>query len=216
MQVQPKSSLTPQEYLARERQAETKSEYLQGEVFALAGASERHNLIVVNLVVSLGSQLKRQPCKVYANDMRVKAGPDGLYTYPDVVVVCGKAEFEDEHQDTLLNPTVIIEVLSSSTEAYDRGQKFAYYRTLDSLTDYLLVSQHEPLIEHYVRQPGGDWLLSDYRGLDAVVSILSIGCQLLLAEVYDKVEWSEDYDRSGMLKLLKETAAAWEGAAKMK
>jgi Uma2 family endonuclease len=123
--------------------------------------------------------------------MRVKVSPTGLFTYPDLIVVCGRPRFEDKELDTLLNPSVIIEILSKSTEAYDRGEKFAQYRTLDTLTDYLLVSQDKPRIERYVRQADGGWLLTESSGLDAVMPIASIQCQLPLAEVYDRVEFDE-------------------------
>ncbi len=188
MPLQTKAHFTPEEYLALERKAEYKSEYFAGEIFAMSGASERHNLIVTNIVRELSLQLKRRPCKVYPSDMRVKVSPTGLYTYPDVVVVCGEARFEDAHMDTLLNPTVIIEVLSESTEAYDRGRKFEHYRTLASLSDYLLIAQDRPRIEHYVRQPERRWLLSETNHLADTISIVSIQCDLALTEVYDKVE----------------------------
>src|SRR5712691_1212035 len=163
MSSQVKPFITPAEYLALERKAEYKSEYLNGEVFAMTGASRKHNLIVTNILISLGQQLRGRPCEAYSSDMRVKVTTPGLYTYPDVVVVCGKPEFEDEEVDTLLNPTLLIEVLSTSTERYDRIAKTSYYRTLDSLTEHLLVAQHEVRIEQYVRQPRGEWLQLEHR-----------------------------------------------------
>lgn len=187
-QLQPKIYLTPEEYLAIERKAEYKSEYFDGEIFAMAGASERHVIIVANTMFLLVGQLRGRSCKAYSSDLRVKVRPTGLYTYPDIVVVCGKAVFEDEHKDTLLNPTVLIEVLSESTEAYDRGQKFAHYRTLGSFSDYLLISQDKPRIEYFRRQPDNQWLFSDNFGLHKVVEVSSIKCKLPLAEVYDKIE----------------------------
>ena len=129
------------------------------------------------------------PAAVYPSDMRVKVTTTGLYTYPDLAVVCGKAQFEDVLGDSLLNPTVLVEVLSPSTEAYDRGAKFAHYRALASLCDYLLVAPDQPQIEHDVRQPDGSWLLHVYTGLEAVIILTALGCELPLAEVYDKVEW---------------------------
>jgi len=201
--------LTSEEYLRLERQAETRSEYWDGKVYALAGASEVHNLIVANLVMILGSQVKRRPCKVYPNDMRIKVRETGLYTYPDVIVICGKAIFEDRRRDTLLNPTVIIEVLSPSTEAYDRGTKFEHYRTLDSLSDYLLVAQGSPTVEHFERRPDDRWLLSTYKGLDAVVPIASAGCSLPLMEVYDKLEWPDEESAAGILRVVKEPDAGY-------
>jgi Uma2 family endonuclease len=188
MATQTRVRYTPEEYLLLERNAEHKSEYFGGEIFAMSGASERHNLVVTNLVRELSLQLKGRPCKTYSSDMRVKVAPTGLYTYPDVMVVCGKALFADEQEDTLLNPSVTIEVLSKSTGGYDRGEKFAHYRKLESLTDYLLVSQVKHRVEHYVRQPDSQWLLSETENLETVFPISSINCVLSLAEIYDKVE----------------------------
>src|SRR5438093_9705910 len=190
MTTQTKVRYTPEEYLVLERKSEHKSEYFGGEIFAMSGASERHNLVVTNLVRELSLQLKGRPCKTYSSDMRVKVAPTGLYTYPDVMVVCDKTLFDDEQEDTLLNPSVIIEVLSKSTEGYDRGEKFAHYRKLESLTDYLLVSQTKHRVERYVRQPDSQWLLSETEGLENTLPIGSINCVLSLAEVYDKVEMS--------------------------
>lgn len=183
--------VTAADYLALERQAETKSEYLNGHIYAMSGASREHNTIVFNLARCIGNQLDRKPCRGYVNDMRVKVSPTGLYTYPDVVVACGEPRFEDQHVDTLLDPTVIIEVLSDSTEAYDRGDKFAHYRALESLSDYLLVAQDKPRIERYSRQPDGRWIYSVADGLDSRIEIAAIDCVLQLAEVYDRVEFSE-------------------------
>lgn len=188
MSLQPKRHLTPEEYLTIERQTEVRSEYFDGEMFLMAGANERHNLIVSNIVGELRSQFKNRPCKVYPRDMRVRIPATTLYTYPDVIAICDKPQFEDEHNDTLLNPNVIIEVLSDSTEAYDRGRKFEHYRTLESLSDYLLVVQDTHRIEHFTRQTDGRWLLSISHTLEDVVEIESVGCRLILAEVYDKVE----------------------------
>jgi len=152
MSSQRATLLTPEEYLEIERRAERKSEYYKGEMFAMAGASRKHGLIVTNLVAELRQQLKKKPCQVYSADMRLRVVPTGLYTYPDVIVVWGAAEFADDQQDTLLNPTVVIEVLPKSTEDYDRGRKFEHYRTLPSLTDYLAVAQDRPHVEHSYRQ----------------------------------------------------------------
>jgi Uma2 family endonuclease len=188
MSSQAQRSYSPEEYLALERQSQCKSEYYAGEIFAMAGASRWHNLIVANVVGELRSQLKGRPCTTYPSDMRVKVGPTGLYTYPDVAVVCGEAQFEDNQQDTLLNPTLIVEVLSESTEAYDRGGKFAHYRKLASLMEYVLITQTKPHIEHYVRQPDNRWLLAEADSLHDSIHLDSIDCQLALAEVYDKVD----------------------------
>jgi Uma2 family endonuclease len=187
MATQPEPRLSPDEYLRAERGSPEKHEYFGGEIFAMGGASESHNVIVVNVVAELRQQLKGRPCKTYPSDLRVKVEATGLYTYPDVTVVCGNARFEDEHVDTLLNPTLIVEVLSPSTEAYDRGKKSEHYRRLDSLREYVLAWQDRCRIEHYVRQPEGHWLLSETTDLDAVVDLPSIGCRLALSEVYDKL-----------------------------
>jgi Uma2 family endonuclease len=188
MSVHHKPLLTPEEYLAIERRAETKSEYFGGEIFLRAGASEPPYLIVANLVGEFRSQLKKRSCKVYPSDMRVKIQATGLHTYPDVVVVCGEPKFEDDHKDTLLNPTLIVEVLSDSTEAYDRGKKFDHFRTVDSLSDYLLVAQDHPKVEYYTRQPNGKWLLSVFNNLQEVIELAEVACELPLNEIYDKVE----------------------------
>jgi Uma2 family endonuclease len=188
MALQLKTHLfSSKEYLTWERQAEAKHEYYRGEIYAMAGATRKHNLIAGNVLGVLHLQLRKRPCEVYPSDMRVKITPTGLYTYPDVVVVCDRPQFDDDERDTLLNPTVLVEVSSPSTEDYDRGDKFAHYRTLASLVDYLLIAQERLHVEHYQRQPGGAWLLREYRALDQVVEIASIGCQLTLADVYQKV-----------------------------
>jgi Uma2 family endonuclease len=187
MTSQPKTYLTPEEYLASERQAEYKNEYVDGEIFAMTGASRRHNLITVNLGREISQQLKGRACEAYAGDMRVRIPSKRMYTYPDVVVVCDEPQFEDDYLDTLLNPTAIIEVLSKSTERYDRFKKFAFYRTIESLAEYILVAQHEHRVEQYTKQPDGRWLLTDHGSPEGVVELASIQCTLALREVYDKV-----------------------------
>lgn len=187
MSLQAKRRLTPEEYLACERHAETKSEFYHGEMFAMAGASRNHNLIVANLTGELRAQLRGRPCEVYPADMRVKVSETGLYTYPDVVLVCSEPLFEDEHVDTLLNPTLIVEVLSPSTEAHDRGEKFAQYRKLASLHEYVMIAQDRFRIEHYVRQGKEQWLLTEASDLGDTVHLPSIGCDLQLSEAYDRV-----------------------------
>ena len=180
-------TLTAEEYLALERSArETKCEFVDGQIYAMVGATREHNLIGVNIAAELRSQLIARPCEAYANDMRVKAAKAEGYHYPDIVVVCGKPEFEDGHLDTLLNPTVLVEILSSSTEAYDRGDKFAAYRKIQSLHEYLLVSQDKPLIERYVRQ-GDAWVLTETAGFDDAVNLDAVGCVLAMNEVYYSV-----------------------------
>ncbi|MCP5195609.1 MAG: Uma2 family endonuclease [Gammaproteobacteria bacterium] len=184
--------ITAADYLALERQADRKSEYLNGCIYAMSDASRNHNRITINLGAMLHTQLRGKSCEPFVNDMRVKVSPTGLYTYPDVIVACDEPRFEDDQLDTLLNPKVIIEVLSESTEKYDRGAKFAHYRTLDSLTDYLLVAQNQPSIEHFQRQADGSWRYSAAQGLEAEIDIPTIGCLLRLAEVYERItlpEW---------------------------
>ena len=191
MSTRPKPLLTPEEYLASERAGDRKHEYYQGEVLAMGGASFEHVGIAANLVASLHRQLQGRPCRVFSSDLRVKVSRTGLYTYPDVGVVCGQPEFDDQYNDTLLNPRVIIEVLSASTEAYDRGKKFAHYRTVESLAEYLLVSQDQPRIEQYVRQADNDWLLHEATELAETLHLPSIECDLKLSDVYANVELPE-------------------------
>jgi Uma2 family endonuclease len=187
MSSQPQKLLTPEEYLARERKAEFKSEYFAGEMFAMAGASRQHNLIAANIIRTLGNQLLERPCNVYPSDMRVKINKINKYTYPDVVVACGEEQFEDEHGDTLLNPVLIIEILSDSTEAYDRGKKFEHYQSLDSLAEYLLISQDPSRVEHYVRQDDRTWTYTEFHQAEDVVHLPTIDCDLALKDVYAKV-----------------------------
>ncbi len=179
--------VNPEEYLRLERQAEYKSEYLNGEIFAMGGASEAHNLIAGNIFGELRQQLKDRPGRAYVSDMRVKVRATGLYTYPDVVVVCDEPEFEDAEVDTLLNPTTLIEVLSPSTERYDRIAKTSYYRTIDSLAEHLLVAQGEIRLEQYIRQPNGQWVLFEHLNVDSTVKVASIECTLKLSDVYDRI-----------------------------
>ena len=187
MSFQRKTLLTPEAYLALERKSETKHEYFGGEMFAMVGASKRHNLITANIIRILGNQLLDRPCNVYPSDMRVKVSATGKYTYPDVVVACEEEKFDDAENDTLLNPVVIIEVLSESTEAYDRGKKFKQYQYIESLTEYLLVSQDPYRIEQYVRQKNNEWRYIEYQSADDVLRINVIGCQFALKDVYAKV-----------------------------
>lgn len=182
-----KTFLTPEEYLAIERVSERKSEYRAGEIFDMSGATEPHNLISANALTSLHHQLRKRPCKVYPGDLRIKVNAAGLYTYPDVTVLCGEAVFDDNQTDTLTNPTVIIEVLSPSTEAYDRGQKFEYYRKLESLAEYVLVSPDKRHVEVFTRRPEGRWLLTETSS--GIARLQSIKCRLALDDIYDKVDF---------------------------
>lgn len=188
MRVEPaeKSVWTPEEYLAWERVQPEKHAYFQGEIFAMSGASREHNLLVANLVRLLNQALLDRPCETYPSHMRVKVPATGLYTYPDVSVVCGEPRFEDDTFDTLLNPLVLIEVLSDSTERYDRGEKFEQYRTIASLRDYVLVRQDRVLVEHFAKQPDGGWLLHEVRA-GGRLDLVSIGCAIAVDEMYRKV-----------------------------
>jgi Uma2 family endonuclease len=187
MSARPQSSFAPQDYLDWERQQKTRNEYVNGEIHAMTGASRKHNLINGNFFTILHHQLRGKPCEVYTNDMRVKISETGMYTYPDIVAACGQPEFEDEHVDTLLNPVLIVEVLSDSTEGYDRGAKFLHYRSLPSLQDYLLVAQNECRVEHYVRQVDHRWLLTEYQRLDETLTLTSVGGELCLRDLYERV-----------------------------
>jgi Uma2 family endonuclease len=182
---------TAAEYLAAERVALEKHEYDAGRVVAMAGASRRHNLISVNLLSAIHSGLKDRPCEVYGGDMRVEVEDTGLYTYPDVAVVCGKPRFEDKELDTLLNPVVLIEILSPSTESADRGRKFAHYRRIESLREYVLVAQDRAFIERYTRQ-GQDWLLTELSHDDDVLRLASVEVEVPLREIYAKVRFGAD------------------------
>ncbi len=187
MSIQPKKLYTEKEYLELERAAEFKSELYKGEIFAMSGATEQHVLISTNIASALNQQFKGRPCKVYNVDLRVNVQKNTLYTYPDVVVVCGEAKFLDSHKDTLLNPKVIIEVLSKSTEQYDRVKKFELYRGLDSLEEYILVSQNEFRIEQFVKHNALEWMFSEVTNSEDVVRLHSIDAVLQVSDVYEKV-----------------------------
>ena len=180
---------TPEQYLAMERKADFKSEYDGGYITAMAGASRKHNLIAGNLHGEIRAQIKGRPCEAYIGDMRLCVSPTGLYTYPDVMAVCGDRQYLDAEVDTLLNPTVIVEVLSASTESYDRGRKFRHYQHLPSLQEYVLIAQDEVSVERYTRR-GDDWVLSVFTRLDDTLRLTSIDCEIPLREIYDKVEFS--------------------------
>jgi len=182
---------TPAEYLKLERAAETKSEYLNGQIVGMTGASRAHNYITLNVGAEFREKLRGSGCRTFVSDMRVRVRRTGLYTYPDVIVACPPLYFEDAEVDTLLNPVVIAEVLSPSTEAYDRGKKFAQYRQVDSLQEYVLVAQDEARVERFVRQ-GKLWVLSEVTGLDAVLSLEAINCTVRLADIYEGVELPGD------------------------
>jgi len=192
---------TLEEYLALERLSEERHQYLDGQIYATAGESPTHSDICTNLVISIGSQLRGKPCRVWTKDAKVLSGPlplnlrskKELFSYPDLVVVCGEPQFLDEHHDVLANPTVIIEVLSPTTEAFDRGEKFWRYRNFNpSPSDYLVVSQTMPFVEHFTRQKGQQWVIAaSVAELSGWLLIVSIDCTLQLAEIYDRVSFPE-------------------------
>jgi len=187
-----KKYISPEEYLAIERDALERHEYFDGEIFLMAGTSEEHANISSNVNISLGTQLKKRPCKSYQSDLRVHIPATGLYTYPDVIVVCGKPQLaRDTYLDTLLNPILIVEVLSPSTADYDKGTKFDHYRSIESLREYVLVWQDKKRVARYTKQDDGSWLLHDFIGEDAEVVLTSIDCSLSIEDIYDKV----DFDR---------------------
>ena len=193
---------TEEQYLSIEREAAERHEYLDGQIYAMAGESPEHGAICTNLTAEIALQLRGTPCQAFAKDMRVRSGPlprrrysqKGLYSYPDLMVVCGEMQFLDENRDVIINPKVIIEVASPSTEAFDYSEKFQRYRTHNlSLTDYLIVAQDRPSIEHFARQENGQWVIAaSVTDLSGSVHIASINCVLQLAEVYDRVEFPEE------------------------
>lgn len=195
MASKPKLRYTVEQYLEWEREAEYKHEFIDGQIVAMTGASRPHNLISMNIGGELRNLLKGSDCENYASDMRVAIPSRKLYTYPDGVVVCGEPEFEEtKGLDTLLNPAVLVEVLSPSTESYDRGQKFVYYRTIPSLREYVLVAQDEVLVDHYVRQNEGGWLLHSYTDLGDAIHLPSLDASLPLSEIYYRVTFEPTDD----------------------
>jgi Uma2 family endonuclease len=186
---------TAEEYLTYEREADERSELIDGEIYAMAGESPAHGDISMNVAGILHNQLRGTNCRGRIKDTKVKSGAlkerfgKGMISYPDVVVICGEPEYHDKHKDIVLNPTVIIEVLSESTADFDRGVKFTRYRMFNpTLTDYVLIWQDEALVEHYIRQENDDWLLKEYHGLDKSFRIESINCSLSMAEIYERIE----------------------------
>jgi Uma2 family endonuclease len=179
--------ITPEEYLALERKAEYKSEYVDGVMYAMSGASENHNLIVMNIGTRLNIQLENAPCKVYPSDMKVRVPSSRKFHYPDLTVVCDRPRFADDEKDVLLNPLLIVEVLSESTAAFDRGKKFQYYQEIESFQEYLLVAQDEPIVERFVKQADNSWIYTKVEGLDQIITLSSIDCSLGLKDIYAKV-----------------------------
>jgi Uma2 family endonuclease len=187
MSAQTQPRLTPEEYLALDRASEFRSEYYDGHMSAMSGGSPRHAQIGMSVGSELRQALKGRPCTVYSSDLRVQVSAQRFYAYPDVTVVCGEAKLGDDQKDTLVSPTFLVEVLSPSTEASDRGYKSALYRKIDSLQEYALVWQSEPHVEIYRRQPTGDWLLSDVTGLDSACRFASLDCDVPLSEIYYQI-----------------------------
>jgi len=181
--------LSETEYLAVERAADSKSEFFDGEMFAMAGGTPMHSLIATNLAAEFTTQLRGRPCLAFNSDLRMKVEATGLFTYPDLSVVCGDLQFANDSDDTILNPTVLAEVLSNSTEAYDRGKKFEHYQEIPTLKEYLLVSQWKPRIDQYLRQVSGDWLLRPAVGLEAALVIPSLDISLSFARVFANVKF---------------------------
>ncbi len=182
-------TISAEEYLRREREAEERHEYDNGRISAMAGESPNHSRVCVNVTGEARARLKGKTCEAFSSNMKVCVSVAGKFYYPDLSVVCGEAKYHDKERDALLNPKVIIEVLSPSTEKYDRSVKFQAYQQIESLTDFLLISQDKLLVEHFERQPGGQWLYTAHKGLAAVVQLPSIDCQLPLTEIYDRVEF---------------------------
>jgi Uma2 family endonuclease len=192
MSAVPKPRLTPEQYLAIERKAAFRSEYYNGEMFAMAGVSKEHSRVKDNLIVLIGSRLWGGSCRTHSSDMRVKVSRTGLYTYPDIVITCGEERYEDDVVDTLLNPQVVIEVLSDSTEKYDRGKKFRHYQQIDSFREYVLVSQDEPVVERFVRQADGSWATTFVEGLDREFAFATVPVRVPLADIYAGVTFPAD------------------------
>ncbi len=189
MSALPKPFYTVEHYLELEEKAETKSEYLSGQIFAMSGGSPRHSRIAANIIRRVGNALDGEPCEIYTSDLRVTIMQTGLKTYPDLTVVCGEPYFHPLDTNSLINPMVLFEVLSPSTEGYDRGEKWANYRELESLQEYVLVSQHAPLVEVYTRQEGGAWKFTATTAMDGKISLPSLGCELEMTEIYEKIEF---------------------------
>jgi Uma2 family endonuclease len=191
MSSQPLFFITPEAYLAAERKAQFRHQYVNGEIYAMPGGSRQHVRIVSNIDTVLNNELDDRDCEVYPIDMRVRVNPTGeyMYTYPDLSVVCGEPRFEDGHLDTLLNPKIIIEVLSPSTTPFDRGEKFRLYSQIASLAEYWLIAQDRVHVERHQRQADGTWLLTEWDRLDDVADLPSVGAKLALAQVYRRVKF---------------------------
>ncbi|HYY93264.1 MAG TPA: Uma2 family endonuclease [Pyrinomonadaceae bacterium] len=189
MTTQTIAYVTPDEYLAAERLSESRSEYLDGVVCPMPGASLKHIQIVSNITAELSLQLRARPCRVLPIDLKVRLPDSRKFFYPNLSVVCGEPQFHDERRDIILNPLLVVEVLSKSTEAFDRGAKFQAYQTLESLKEYVLVAQDQPFVEQFVRQADAKWTYTSGAGLESSFSLPSVECTLNLSAVYDKVDF---------------------------
>jgi Uma2 family endonuclease len=187
MSAIPQVQISFDEYLARERASQTKSEYYAGQIFAMSGGTPRHNTISGNIFANARNKLRGTPCRPFNSDQRIRIQSCGLATYPDVSIVCGELRLDTQDIDAIVNPRVIFEVLSNSTESYDRGKKFDFYRQLDTLRNYVLISQEEAQVECFTRQSNGDWLLSIHKGLDTVLPLSTIAIEMLLTDIYEDV-----------------------------
>jgi Uma2 family endonuclease len=189
MAAEPKSLISREAYLAMDRASEERHEFIAGEVFAMVGGTIRHDIIFGNVFVFLRSRLLGSGCEVFSSNMRITIPQLDIYTFPDISVVCGAEDFEDDQEDTLLNPIVLIEILSPSTESYDRGRKYHRYQHIRSFREYVLIAQDAPVVDHCIRQPDGRWLCSTVEGLDADVTLPSLNCTISLREIYARVRF---------------------------
>jgi Uma2 family endonuclease len=196
MSAVPKKSYTLDEYLALERVAPYKSEYYHGQIFAMSGGSPRHNTISGNTFAGLRGRLRGTPCRPYNSDQRIRIPANGLSTYPDVSVVCGELQLDTQDRDAIVNPRVILEVISQSTERYDRGKKFDLYRQLDALREYILISQEEPQVECFARRDDGNWLLTVFKRVETELRFTTLDCVLPLSEIYEDVEFGPEESSS--------------------
>ncbi|MBK8669212.1 MAG: Uma2 family endonuclease [Saprospiraceae bacterium] len=186
-----KQHVSPEQYLDSERLALEKHEFYRGEIFAMSGATFRHNQIFKNTYINLGSKLKGKPCQPYGSDLRIHIPKNSFFTYPDISIICGQPEMTDTIKDTVVNPSVIMEILSKSTYDYDKGQKFTLYRDIVSLKEYILIDSMSVRVEHYYKNDDGSWTLKDYRTIDDKIHIQTIAADLLLSDVYTVVVWEE-------------------------
>jgi Uma2 family endonuclease len=185
--TQPTPFLTPEQYLEIERAAETRSEYIGGQMYAISGGTLNHARIAANALSRLNEQLRGEPCEAVGSDLRLYSEQFGFYTYPDIVITCGQVKLQDRHNDTIMDATAIVEILSPSTKNYDRGEKFRFYRALPSFSEYVVLSQDAIRAEHHVRQPDGSWLFREFNSPESELELNSIGCRLNLGSLYERV-----------------------------